>query len=266
MGKTTRNSASRGSGARPAYRQRRGQSSSRTTGRPSSQGPVNLWPRRIITGTALLLIIAVVVWAVVALVGRLTAGAGNAQESQRQAAAQSGMQSGAQSASQSGASSGHSAASDGYVVAQGQEATADGLLNPDDSVDIPQCTQRSLDVSVAATGTTVGAGEALSVKLLNRSDVSCVAYLGALTVEVHSGDQVVYDSSVCAERDPKATALLLAPDKEWQGTVSWDGKVYVNGCDAPAGGLATAQAGTYWAQLSFDGKTVGSPQWFEVNG
>ena len=88
---------------------------------------MNLWPRRIITGLGLILILALIVWGIVAAV-RAIAGAFSA-DSTPQSTPQPVVQSGALDAS-------------GYTLKGGQEATADGLLTDGDRVDLSKATAR----------------------------------------------------------------------------------------------------------------------------
>ena len=227
--------AKRGSGA-GARRPKKAPSGG---GRP----PVNLWPRRIITGVGLLLIIALIVWGIVAVV-RAIAGAFSA-DPVPQSTPQSVVQSGALDAS-------------GYTLKGGQEATADGLLTDGTTIDIPACLDR--DITATAKASTVASGSAMPVTLTleNRGSVACSTSLTRFNLAVTTGDHQVYDSSRCADSQQSSTTLLLRPGGTWSGELRWDGYVYTNGCTAPAGGASAAAAGTYKVAVTMGTREVGS--------
>ena len=122
-----------GAAQRPSGAKRPAQKKSSGGGRP----PVNLWPRRIITGLGLILILALLVWGIVAMV-RAIIGAVSADPTP-QSSPQS-VQSGAVDAS-------------GYTLKGGQEATADGLLTDGTTIDIPTCLDRDITVTAKASTT-----------------------------------------------------------------------------------------------------------------
>ena len=195
---------------------------------------MNLWPRRIITGVGLLLIIALIVWGIVAAV-RAIAGAFSA-DPEPQSTPQSVVQSGA----------------------LGQEATADGLLTDGTTIDIPACLDR--DITATAKASPVASGSAMPVTLTleNRGSVACSTSLTRFNLAVTTGDHQVYDSSRCADSQQSSTTLLLRPGGTWSGARRWDGYVYTNGCTAPAGGASAAAAGTYKVAVTMGTREVGS--------
>ena len=157
---------------------------------------MNLWPRRIITGLGLLLIIALIVWGIVAAV-RAIAGAFSADPAP-QSTPQSVVQSGALDAS-------------GYTLKGGQEATADGLLTDGTTIDIPACLDR--DITATAKASPVASGSAMPVTLTleNHGSVACSTSLTRFNLAVTTGDHQVYDSSRCADSQQSSTTLLLRP-------------------------------------------------------
>ena len=204
---------------------------------------MNLWPRRIITGLGLLLIIALIVWGIVAAV-RAIAGAFSADPAP-QSTPQSVVQSGALDAS-------------GYTLKGGQEATADGLLTDGTTIDIPACLDR--DITATAKASPVASGSAMPVTLTleNRGSVARSTSLTRFNLAVTTGDHQVYDSSRCADSQQSSTTLLLRPGGIWSGSLRWDGYVYTNGCTAPAGGASAAAAGTYKVAVTMGTREVGS--------
>ena len=123
-----------------------------TSKRTSSGGPrppVNLWPRRIITGLGLILILALIVWGVVALV-RAVIGVFTS-DPVPQSSTQS-VQSGTVDAS-------------GYTLKGGQEATADGLLTDGTAIEIPVCLDKDIAVTATASEASVGSPLYVSVTL-----------------------------------------------------------------------------------------------------
>ena len=169
---------------------------------------MNLWPRRIITGLGLILILALIVWGIVAAV-RAIAGAFSAGPTP-QSTPQSVVQSGALDTS-------------GYTLKGGQEATADGLLTDGTTIDVPACLDR--DITATAKASSVASGSAMPVTLTleNRGSVACSTSLTRFNLAVTTGDHQVYDSSRCADSQQSSTTLLLRPGATWSGTLRWDG-------------------------------------------
>lgn len=236
----------RGAGSRP-------RPGARPTGaRPARRVPGrrahSLWPRRIITGLGLILVLALLIWGVFVLIGLATA-------QPKADAAQSAMAKTGESI-QSG--------SERIELRRSDEVTRDGILTEDRGVRIPGCATDDLNISATPVQTTAGAGESLAVTITNRGRTACFTSLGRVDLTIRTGDELVYDSSLCESRDEASTPLLLAPDEPWSGSVSWDGRVYSEGCTAPEGGAPVAAAGTYRAQLSIAGSPVVGEQVFTV--
>jgi len=218
-----------------------------TAGRPART--VNLWPRRIITGLALLAVVALVVVGVVRLVGVL---GGTASGSGGDAAAQSG-QSGEDAQSGPGLNDATSGAA--------------GLS----SVIINACSADDLTVEAQApAAVAVGDGASLSVTLTSTSLPDCSLTRDQLALRVVSGDQVIYDGSACPASDGESgsdTPLLFATGLQWSGTLTWDGRLH-DGCtavDTDGDGRAdVAGAGTYRLQVLLDGSRIGDQSVFEV--
>lgn len=208
-------------------------------GRP----PVNLWPRRIITGLGLILILALIVWGIVAAV-RAIAGAFTADPAP-QSAPQSAVQSGALDAS-------------GYTLKGGQEATADGLLTDGTTIDIPACLDRDITATATASATSSGSAMPVTLTLENRGSVACSTSLSRFALQVSTGDLQVYNSAKCGEDQQSSATLLLRPGATWSGALRWDGYVYTNGCTTPAGGASAASAGTYKVAVTMGTREVGS--------
>ena len=216
-----------------------------TSKRTSSGGPrppVNLWPRRIITGLGLILILALIVWGVVALV-RAVIGVFTS-DPVPQSSTQS-VQSGTVDAS-------------GYTLKGGQEATADGLLTDGTAIEIPVCLDKDIDITATASEASVGSPLYVSVTLENRGSVACSTSLSNYTLQVSTGGHQVYDSARCAADDESAKTLLLRPTGTWSGWLSWDGYVYADGCTSPAGGAKAATVGTYKLAIQQGSREVGS--------
>jgi len=203
--------------------------------------PVNLWPRRIITGLGLVLIVALVGWGIVAIV-RAIVGAVIPEQT---------PQSSPQSA-QSGAVD-----SSGYALNGGQEATADGLLTDGTQIDIPACLERDVKVSVTASPAAAGSALPATLTLENRGAIACSTSLSNFALQVTTGDHQVYNSARCAQEQRPSTTLLLRPGGTWTGTLSWDGYVYADGCTPPEGGASAASAGTYKLAVTMGGREVG---------
>ena len=214
----------------------------RSTSGDGTRPPVNLWPRRIITGLGLLLIIALIVWGIVALV-RAVIGA-ISPDPAPQSNPQS-VQSGAVDAS-------------GYTLKGGQEATADGLLTNGTQIDIPACLEHDIRVSAKASEASSGSAMPVTLTLENRGSVACSTSLASFSLQVSTGDQLVYNSARCEQDQQSSTTLLLRPNGTWTGSLSWDGCVYTDGCTPPAGGASAAAAGTYKVVVTMGGREVGS--------
>ena len=126
------------------------------------------------------------------------------------------------------------------------------------TIDIPACPER--DIAASATAESIRSGSALPVALTleNRGNVACSTSLTRFSLRVTTGDQTVYNSASCADSQQASTTLLLRPAASWTGSLTWDGRVYADGCTAPTGGASPAPAGTYKLALVMDGREVGS--------
>ena len=198
------------------------------SGPSAGRGPrgVNLWPRRIITGTGLLVVVALLVWGAVSAVRALLTG--SPPDPQPQSAAQSGTD------------------ASGYPLGADQRATADGIVTGDTTVDIPVCLEPNLEVRATASDATSGQAVPIDVSLRNRGSVACRVGLSSLAVTITTGNLTVYDSAA------------------WNGTLGWDGLVHANGCAAPPGGERAADPGTYQLRVLLDGKDTGNHVVFDV--
>lgn len=261
------NSSARGSSSRAARTgSSRRSSASSGTGPPRRDGtstrarrtPAKLWQRRILTGGALLLVLVILAWGVVSIATR-------AAES-----AQSGVQESSSAATQSGSQSGGSAQTTDNRYPQsaiGPDGSVDGSSKKTGPVTVPTCEPGDLGATVAVTGgsVAVGAGATFSLTVEDTSNIQCATALGQMSVKVVSGDQTIYDSTSCPDRDTTITPLLLTPGASWTGTLTWSGDVY-DGCTAldTNGDGTAAGAGTYRVQVLLDGKKLGDEQVFEV--
>lgn len=216
------------------------------SGPSAGRGPrgVNLWPRRIITGTGLLVVVALLVWGAVSAVRALLTG--SPPDPQPQSAAQSGTD------------------ASGYPLGADQRATADGIVTGDTTVDVPVCLEPNLVVRATASGATSGQAVPIDVSLRNRGSVACRVGLSSLAVTITTGNLTVYDSAACDQGAESEQVLLLSPDRTWSGTLGWDGLVHANGCAAPPGGERAADPGTYQLRVLLDGKDTGNHVVFDV--
>lgn len=235
-------STKRGSASSPKA-QRGGAAQAPAKKKGGGRPPVNLWPRRIITGLGLILILALIVWGIVAAV-RAIAGA-FAADPAPQSTPQSAVQSGALDAS-------------GYTLKGGQEATADGLLTDGTTIDIPACLDRDITATARASAISSGSAMPVTLTLENRGSVACSTSLSRFALQISTGDLQVYNSAKCGEDQQSSATLLLRPGSTWSGALRWDGYVYTNGCTTPAGGASAASAGTYKVAVTMGTREVGS--------
>ena len=235
-------STKRGSASSPKA-QRGGAAQAPAKKKGGGRPPVNLWPRRIITGLGLILILALIGWGIVAAV-RAIAGA-FAADPAPQSTPQSAVQSGALDAS-------------GYTLKGGQEATADGLLTDGTTIDIPACLDRDITATASASAISSGSAMPVTLTLENRGSVACSTSLSRFALQISTGDLQVYNSAKCGEDQQSSATLLLRPGATWSGALRWDGYVYTNGCTTPAGGASVASAGTYKVAVTMGTREVGS--------
>lgn len=228
--------------------------------RPAPGSP---WRRRILAGAGLLLVLALLVWGVTSIAGRLLASSGSGGDT-TQPVAQSDRR--GQSTRQSGTATPDSRYPASSIASDG---SVDGQSGETGTVRIPTCGTGDLGVRVGVEGSpvAVGAGATISVTVEDTSDIQCETAFGQMSVQVLSGSQTVYDSTSCEGRDTTATPLLLTPGATWTGTLTWSGRSY-DGCtplDVNGDGATDiAGAGTYRVQVLLGGVNLGNEQVFEV--
>ncbi len=219
----------------------------RTGGSPART--VNLWPRRLITGLALLAVVALVAVGVHRLAGVLGGTAPG--------------HSGDTAAAQSGRSEEDPQSGPGLNDATSGAA---GLS----SVIIDACTANDFAAQIQAPAAiSVGKGASVSMTLTSRSLPDCSMTQDRMALRVVSGDQVIFDGSGCPPPDSESGTgtLLFATGFQWSGTLTWDGRVH-DGCRAidtdGDGQPDVAGAGIYRLQVLIDGSRIGDPAIVEV--
>ena len=217
------------------------------------QVPPSLWVRRIVTGLGLLLIIALLVWGIAKAVSAVT-------KSSTPEATPSASATPAPTPTATVTRSGTAALQDG------EQATADGIVDAEGRVRIPACASADLTVRPTISGGEVGQAQNISVAIENRAGVACSFEFGHIDFKISTGDETVYDGSKC-QRDRESATLLLVPGDTWNGGLTWDGGLY-SGCDAKDrnsdGATDPAPAGTYRLQLVLNGQTVGDERVFTL--
>ena len=217
------------------------------------QVPPSLWVRRIVTGLGLLVIIALIVWGIAKAVSAVTKS--SAPEATPSA-----------SATPSPTPTATVTRSGTAALQDGEQATADGIVDAEGRVRIPACASADLTVRPTISGGEVGQARNISVAIENRAGVACSFEFGHIDFKISSGDETVYDGSKC-QRDRESATLLLIPGDTWNGGLTWDGGLY-SGCDAKDrnsdGATDPAPAGTYRLQLLLNGQTVGDERVFTL--
>lgn len=217
------------------------------------QVPPSLWVRRIVTGLGLLLIIALLVWGIAKAVSAVT-------KSSTPEATPSASATPTPTPTATVTRSGTAALQDG------EQATADGIVDAEGRVRIPACASADLTVRPTISGGEVGQARNISVAIENRAGVACSFEFGHIDFKISTGDETVYDGSKC-QRDRESATLLLVPGDTWNGGLTWDGGLY-SGCDAKDrnsdGATDPAPAGTYRLQLVLNGQTVGDERVFTL--
>lgn len=217
------------------------------------QVPPSLWVRRIVTGLGLLLIIALLVWGIAKAVSAVT-------KSSTPEATPSASATPTPTPTATVTRSGTAALQDG------EQATADGIVDAEGRVRIPACASADLTVRPTISGGEVGQSQNISVAIENRAGVACSFGFGHIDFKISTGDETVYDGSKC-QRDRESATLLLIPGDTWNGGLTWDGGLY-SGCDAKDrnsdGATDPAPAGTYRLQLLLNGQTVGDERVFTL--
>ena len=229
----------------------------RSGGTPRKPGggqvPPSLWVRRIATGLGLLVIIALVVWGIAKAVSAVTKS--SALEATPSA-----------SATPSPTPTATVTRSGTAALQDGEQATADGIVDAEGRVRIPACASADLTVRPTISGGEVGQAQNISVAIENRAGVACSFEFGHIDFKISTGDETVYDGSKC-QRDRESATLLLIPGDTWNGGLTWDGGLY-SGCDAKDrnsdGATDPAPAGTYRLQLLLNGQTVGDERVFTL--
>ncbi|WP_175955289.1 hypothetical protein [Schaalia sp. Marseille-Q2122] len=205
------------------------------------KGRANLWPRRIITGTGLLLVVGLILWALFNAVAWVFSDSD-------EAVAQSGAQSGAVEDSDS------------------PRMTADGVLYPNDAVRIPECTPDMLALNSTTGSIHVGQALTASVEVSTQANTACSTDAGMFGLMITSGDEIYYDSRQC-EADGLGSPLLLSPTASWSGELKWDGRRYA-GCspiDSDGDGATDlAQPGTYKVRVMYGDHNTSSEHIIEV--
>ena len=200
-----------------------------STPNPRRKRTVNLWPRRIITGTGLLAVIALLVWGIWAGISALLAQASTVQSAP--------------------------------VVQAGDEVTADGIVSGENTLRIPTCDESGLTVTPTVASTQVGKGVTVEVNLHNPGQTVCSTSAGRYAIVVGSGEDVYFDGRVCEGRDVNAIPLLLSPTMSWGTSLRWEGARY-NGCTLSSSDAAPA--GAYWVQLYTGDEPLGERLPFAV--
>ena len=217
------------------------------------QVPPSLWVRRIVTGLGLLVIIALIVWGVAKAVSAVTKS--SAPEATPSA-----------SATPTPTPTATVTRSGTAALQDGEQATADGIVDAEGRVRIPACASADLTVRPTISGGEVGQAQNISVAIENRAGVACSFEFGHIDFKISTGDETVYDGSKC-QRDRESATLLLIPGDTWNGGLTWDGGLY-SGCDAKDrnsdGATDPAPAGTYRLQLLLNGQTVGDERVFTL--
>ena len=250
----------------PSRAPRAGRPGGRPSGRPTvrsggtsprkpagGQVPPSLWVRRIVTGLGLLLIIALIVWGIAKAVSAVTKS--SAPEATPSA-----------SATPTPTPTATVTRSGTAALQDGEQATADGIVDAEGRVRIPACASADLTVRPTISGGEVGQAQNISVAIENRAGVACSFEFGHIDFKISTGDETVYDGSKC-QRDRESATLLLVPGDTWNGGLTWDGGLY-SGCDAKDrnsdGATDPAPAGTYRLQLVLNGQTVGDERVFTL--
>ncbi|MBU5421562.1 hypothetical protein KQI48_02675 [Cellulomonas hominis] len=119
----------------------------------------------------------------------------------------------------------------------------------------PACDAAALGVTLAADGTTYGAGAlpTFTITLVNDGEQPCLVDAGEAQrqILITSGSDRIWASTDCGGTDPMP--LLLAPGEPDERQVQWDRNRSVEGC---ATGQAAALPGTYQAVLTLAGVTT----------
>ncbi|GEL47048.1 hypothetical protein CHO01_21640 [Cellulomonas hominis] len=133
-------------------------------------------------------------------------------------------------------------------------AATDGKSDAE-AASTPACDAAALGVTLAADGTTYGAGAlpTFTITLVNDGEQPCLVDAGEAQrqILITSGSDRIWASTDCGGTDPMP--LLLAPGEPDERQVQWDRNRSVEGC---ATGQAAALPGTYQAVLTLAGVTT----------
>ena len=184
--------------------------------KPVGPQPPNVyWRRRVLAVVVLILVLALLIWAVTALIGAFTADDEPA------------VQAPAPSASATATASPTSSAEDAP------------------STDGSECAAR--DVAVVATADSrthkVGDTAQIGMTITNTSDETCTMDVGsaALTILVTSGSDKVWSSDDC-EVDSRSNVVDLEAGQEMESAVPWKTERSGANCES---GLSAIRPGTY---------------------
>lgn len=102
----------------------------------------------------------------------------------------------------------------------------------------------------------VGAGHQMELQIQNSGKAACTVVISPkkLGVEVMSGNQVIYNSTICQGDKPPTKQLLLDTGMSWKQNLNWDGTVQNIDC-SPSGQIA--RAGTYRFKALWDNAPIG---------
>lgn len=106
------------------------------------------------------------------------------------------------------------------------------------------CTPEQAAMSLVVPGSSsAGSPVGISVEVATTTGLPCLVDLGsaAVTIEVRSGDDLIWTSAHCPS-DPAERELLLPEGATDSQLVTWPGNRSAEGC---AGGQPTAEPGTY---------------------
>ncbi|MEE6281999.1 hypothetical protein [Georgenia sunbinii] len=197
-------------------------------GRPT---PAVYRRRRVVALVVLALLIAGIVWAVMAVASRL----------------------GGEATAEPAAEATEAAAADGEAGGAGDESAGAGDESP------AACRSADVDVELGLDppAPTAGSGVDLDLRLLNSGDEPCLLDAGpaSLVATVTSGNDTVWTTAHCA--DDAEEQLLLDAGTEHAATVSWPGTRSATGCgdDQPAAG-----PGSYRVTVGLGGETTAADE------
>lgn len=209
---------------------------------PQSNRP-NYALRRMVVLGLLALVLALIVWGIIAGLHWLT---GASQQNPTPQSTQA-PQSAPQTVS-------------GHQIPAGGEATPDGILEADGTITVPSCLASDVTISLEPQTVAVGAGATLPVVVTNTGPMACVFAADQLHTIVKSGEDVYYNSGAC-ETTEDSTPLLLSPSRQWTGSTTWDGRIYQECTPVDSDGdgqTNVADAGTYTVRVSVGSADTGA--------